>query len=480
MDTESWDDSRTPASALSDLDRRLEEARALADASDELSRRDPHLSARSGLTLDQRAGGWSLLGAALVLLFHDAGGVIATLLLLASAVFVAVISLRLAAAIAGLIDRNAAPASDPAPDEDLPMLTALVPLLHEGNMAQPLLTALSQLDYPADRLEILLLVEHDDLETLSAFRALDLPSHVRLLPAPPGQPRTKPRALNYGLAFASGDLIVVFDAEDRPDPRQPRAAAAKFRSGPRDLAVVQAPLLAHNASAGWLASQFALEYAIHFRVWLPFLARMRAPLALGGTSNYFRRDRLARAGGWDAWNVTEDADLGLRLARFSWSAAMIDPPTWEEAPVRWRDWINQRTRWTKGHLQTWLVLMRRPFSAARDMGWGAFIVTQLNLGGSLLAAALHGPILLWLIASLATPLPNISGWYAGLLGAGYGAAVLAAYASRHTVRASDIFSLPLYWPLASWAMIRALWEMKMRPHAWAKTPHGVTPQGVQA
>src|SRR5262249_29589445 len=151
--------------------------------------------------------------------------------------------------------------------------------------------------------------------------------------------------------------------------------AAAFAVGGRDLAVVQAPLLAYNHEDSWIAQQFDVEYNIHFRVWLPYLARLGAPLPLGGTSNYFRRDRLEAAGGWDAWNVTEDADLGLRLARLGWRAAMIRAPTYEEAPIRFKHWFNQRTRWIKGHIQTWLVLMRDPIGAANGMGWMQFLMT---------------------------------------------------------------------------------------------------------
>ena len=193
---------------------------------------------------------------------------------------------------------------------------------------------------------------------------------------------------------------------------------------------MQAPLLIHNRSEGWLAGQFEVEYAIHFRVWLPFLAQLGLPLALGGTSNYFRTNSLVEAGGWDAWNVTEDADLGLRLARFGGAAAMISSPTWEEAPPRFGDWLTQRTRWMKGHVQTWLVLMRQPFAAAKGMGWMRFASVQLTLGGSLLASIMHAPLVAWLMLGLFTPMVQLEGWHAVLFGLGYGSVLAAALASR--------------------------------------------------
>jgi glycosyltransferase XagB len=290
---------------------------------------------------------------------------------------------------------------------------------------------------------------------------------------PPGEPRTKPKALNYGLHSARGEIIAVFDAEDRPSPDQPREAVAAFRSGPKDLAVVQAPLLIHNGGEGWFARQFRIEYAILFRVWLPFLARAGFPLPLGGTSNYFCRRRLEAAGGWDAWNVTEDADLGFRLARFGGRATTISLPTLEEAPVRSRDWLKQRTRWMKGHIQTWLVLMRQPFRAANEMGWFSFASVQLTLAGSLLASLMHLPILLWMSLALFSPLVSLEGWHAAIFGVGYGSVIAAAWASREKgLSPPGLLTLPLYWPLLSIAMISALLEIQRRPHFWAKTPHG--------
>jgi cellulose synthase/poly-beta-1,6-N-acetylglucosamine synthase-like glycosyltransferase len=360
-------------------------------------------------------------------------------------------------------------------DDALPAVTALVPIYHEGaDIVAALIRALEALDYPHDKLDVKLLLEADDHETIDAVMQAGAPARFELIPVPPGNPRTKPKALNYGLAFARGDIVAVFDAEDRPSPGQVREAVAAFQSGPGNLAVVQAPLLVHNGEESWLARHFEIEYAILFRVWLPFLARLNLPLPLGGTSNYFRRDRLEGAGGWDSWNVTEDADLGLRLARFGGRAATISSPTWEEAPVRFRDWLAQRTRWTKGHLQTWLVLMREPLTAAREMGWINFASVQLTLGGSLLTSAMHMPIMLWLSLGLFTPLVSLEGWHAALFGVGYGSVVAATLAARlDRLPARTLLTLPLYWPLLSLAMLKALVQMNSRPHFWAKTPHGL-------
>jgi cellulose synthase/poly-beta-1,6-N-acetylglucosamine synthase-like glycosyltransferase len=386
--------------------------------------------------------------------------------------FSLIILMRLCAAVAALSPRKTRTAPQRLDDRFLPVLTILVALYREpADVVASLLRGLAALDYPTDKLDIKLILEADDDDTIAAVKQYGPVANVELIPVPPAQPRTKPKALNLGLASARGEIVAVFDAEDRPSPEQPREAVAAFQTS-RDIAVVQAPLLIHNGRSSWIARQFEIEYAILFKVWLPFLAFARLPLPLGGTSNYFRRDRLRKAGGWDAWNVTEDADLGMRLSRFGWRAAMISSPTWEEAPAQFRHWLTQRTRWMKGHLQTWLVLMRDPVAAMREMGIVSFASVQLTLGGALLTAIMHAPILLALPLAFITPGISLEGWHAALFGAGYGGVLAAAVATRERFPVLALVSLPLYWPLLSVAMLNAFWEIRTRPHYWAKTPHG--------
>ncbi len=454
------------------LERRLKDARAFGIACNGLADRTPELSARTGLTPGQRHGAQALLGAALVFLVLRPQAFEAAVIALFAIVFGLIVLLRLMATIAAFIPSTLKPLPRIA-DADLPPLTALVPLYREAEVASALIQSIQKLDYPVDRLDVKLLIEADDEPTLRAVLAAGPPSWFEIIPVPPGAPRTKPKALNYGLASARGDYIAVFDAEDRPAPDQPREAISAFRSGPSNLAVVQAPLLVHNGADSWIARQFDVEYAIHFRVWLPFLARLRVPLALGGTSNYFRRDRLEAAGAWDAWNVTEDADLGLRLARFGGAATTISAPTWEEGPSRLKDWMSQRTRWMKGHLQTWVVASRQPVAAAKGMGWLNYLSVQLTLGGSLLASMMHAPLMIWMLLGLLTPYSSLEGWHAAVFGVGYGGVLAAAIAARmKQTPVMALATLPLYWPLLSLAMISALWEIRRRPHFWAKTPHG--------
>lgn len=362
-----------------------------------------------------------------------------------------------------------------------PTYTILCPLYREASVVSELIAALQQLDYPKQALQILLLVEGDDEATLAAAQsAAARAAHYDVIILPPASPRTKPKALNAGLRLARGEFLVVYDAEDRPHSQQLRAALAAFDEGGDRLACVQAPLDIDNAEQSWIARQFAAEYAIQFREMLPMLARLGLPLPLGGASNHFRTAALNASGGWDPYNVTEDADLGYRLARDGYASGVIGTPTWEEAPVTLGAWVNQRTRWIKGHMQTWLVLMRDPVRCAREMGLGGFAAMQLMLGGGIVAAFAHGPLAFIVLVAALSPHQLLGPEDFVLALCGYSVAIFAALTacalSNNLSHARAAFTMPFYWPLATLAALRALFELVFRPHHWAKTTHGVSPR----
>ncbi len=235
-----------------------------------------------------------------------------------------------------------------------------------------------------------------------------------------------------------------------------------------------------NAPASWISRQFAAEYAIQFRQMLPLLAQVGLPLPLGGSSNHFRTELLRGAGGWDPFNVTEDADLGYRLARERLRAGVIAPPTYEEAPISLGAWRAQRARWIKGHLQTWLVLMRNPLRTAREMGWRAFVAMQLVLGGGLAAAFAHGPLALVVLIAAISPYHLLAPADFTLALTGHCVAVFAALTaaalSGDMSHVRAVPTMPFYWPLATIAAVCALFDLVIRPHHWAKTTHGVSPR----
>lgn len=447
------------------------------EAGQGLSRRRPELSARAGLTPMQ---GWCLVGAGLALTAGFAWQPIATAALastLLGVVFASLIVLRVTACV--MAPRWAARQN--LPDNALPPASIILALYKEAAILPALAAALARIDYPADRFEILLAIEADDAETLEAALALELDARFQIVAVPPGLPRTKPRALNYALRLCRGEIITILDAEDRPHPGQLRCAAESFAAAGPDLACLQAPLNWYNREQNWLTRQFALEYAAHFHALLPLYQRLGWPLPLGGTSNHFRREALRRTGGWDAWNVTEDADLGFRLHRLGYRCGLIAPMTMEEAPVRAWPWICQRTRWLKGYAQTLGVHLRNPGTTARS---GALPGLVLSIGAGLASALLHAPlaaICLWCL--LAGDLGPVSRWLApACLSGGYLAAALCAATGMRRaglpVRLGDLATMPFYWPLQTLAGLRAMWQLLTNPFYWDKTEHGVSPDAT--
>jgi len=366
-------------------------------------------------------------------------------------------------------------------DPSLPPYTVLVPLYREANVLPALVRSLLQLDYPRDKLDIKLIVEADDDDTIGAAASCADPSLFQLVRVPPGQPRTKPRACNFAFAFARGDFTVIYDAEDRPEPDQLRRAVARFRSSSRDVACLQARLNFYNADENWLTRLFALDYALWFDVLLPGLERLRVPMPLGGTSNHFRSSALREVGAWDPFNVTEDADIGIRLAQLGLRVAMLNSTTFEEAPTSLSAWLKQRSRWLKGYMQTWLVHMRAPVALRRRTGWRGLLSLQLFLGGSVVSALLNP--LLWLIFILSILRGSSSDPFATTVSAAgllTGNAVLTWLAVSAPRRrgwqglAPYGFTVVFYWALISLAAWRALWQLFRRPFYWEKTAHGLT------
>jgi cellulose synthase/poly-beta-1,6-N-acetylglucosamine synthase-like glycosyltransferase len=368
----------------------------------------------------------------------------------------------------------------------LPRYTVMVALYREAGMAEQLLRGLERLDWPASLLDIKLVCEADDRETIDALRALRPGPQFEIVEVPAYGPRTKPKALTYALAAARGEFLAIYDAEDRPHPQQLREAYQHFRNAPPELGCLQAPLIITNVGQSWLSALFSLEYSGLFRGLLPMLGRTRMPLPLGGTSNHFRTAALIAAGGWDPYNVTEDADMGIRLYRLGYRSDVIQRQTLEDAPVSVPVWVSQRTRWFKGWVQTWLVLMRDPRRLIRDMGLVPFLILQLLVGGMLVSALLHPLILVFLgvgaIALLEAPANevsaqalslfildsvNIVGSYLTFLGLGIGSMI----DHEKQLLGRRWVAVPLYWLMISHAAWRAVLEIYRKPFFWSKTPH---------
>ncbi len=382
------------------------------------------------------------------------------------------------------------PLNTPAPprmkDEALPVITILLPLYRDGAALPMLAQAIDQLDYPARKKDVKLLLEEDDPETIAEARRLGIDRRFDTIILPARNPRTKPKACNYGLYLAQGELIVIYDAEDLPEPDQLRKAASSFAAGDAQLACVQARLNYYNRSDNWLTKLFTLEYSLWFDWLLPALQRMGAPIPLGGTSNFFRTDVLADIGGWDPYNVTEDADLGLRLARLGFRVEVMNSTTFEEANCRVNNWMRQRSRWLKGYLQTWLVHMRQPQRIIATTGWRGFLAVQLFVAGNVFSAVINPVMwtcfLIWVtlsppILEQLFPAPVLYlNLFALIFGNLFFILLMMLGPLKRGWRRLSIYGLaaPAYWLLSSAAAYKALWQAVFRPHYWEKTDHVIS------
>ena len=366
----------------------------------------------------------------------------------------------------------------------LPKITLLVPLFRETEIAGHLLARLNELDYPRELMDVCLVTESDDDTTRTVLQRTKMPHWMRAIVVPQGTLRTKPRALNFALNFARGSIVGVYDAEDAPAPDQLHKVATHFANCASDVACLQGVLDYYNDSSNWLTRCFTIEYASWFRIVLPGLERLGLVVPLGGTTLFFKRDILEKLGGWDAHNVTEDADLGVRLARAGYRTELIATITAEEANGRIWPWVKQRSRWLKGYAITYAVHMRAPRQLWSDLGARRFWGVQLLFGGTL-AQFILAPVLwsFWMLPfGLYHPLQSIlaPGMFWALAAIFFlseiitlWVAALALIAARKTWLIKWALTLQFYFPLAAVAAYKGILELAWRPYYWDKTSHGV-------
>lgn len=444
----------------------------------------PDASARIVASGNQGLIAGGLVAALLLIIVHTPEIILPLAHVALSVAYLFAILLRIAALI--LLRKQMPPPRLIDLPPGLPPYSVMVALYREAEVVPQLIRSLERLEWPRSRLDIKLVCEADDLETIGVLRRMSLPAQFEIVEVPPFAPRTKPKALSYALASVRGEYLTIYDAEDRPHPKQLLEAYHRFQNSSAEVAVLQSPLVIGNPEQSSVSALFALEYAALFRGLLPMLARFKMPLPLGGTSNHFKTDVLRQVGGWDPFNVTEDADLGMRLFRHGFRAETLRYQTLEDAPVSYDIWMGQRVRWFKGWFQTWLVIMRNPGKATREMGMAAMLAFQLMIGGMLLSAMLHPmtPVLLISIlyrvfldtdglagpmahALIALDLFNVFGSYAVFLSLGL-RCMIAEEKRRVGWR---WMALPFYWLMASRAAWQAARELRTRPFFWNKTQH---------
>jgi cellulose synthase/poly-beta-1,6-N-acetylglucosamine synthase-like glycosyltransferase len=377
-------------------------------------------------------------------------------------------------------------------DAEWPEYTILCPLYKEAQVVPQFVKAMTALDYPAEKLQILFLTEEDDATTRNAIRALSLPPHFKIVVVPDGKPRTKPRACNYGLMLTKGQYVVIYDAEDIPDPLQLKKSVLAFANHGTDVVCVQAKLNFYNIRQNLLTRWFTAEYSTWFDMILPGLQLANFSLPLGGTSNHFRTASLRALGGWDAYNVTEDCDLGLRLKRYRMNTVILDSTTLEEANPQLKNWLRQRSRWIKGYMQTYLVHMRHPIEDFRRGRLYDLFSFQFVIGNGMAVLFLNP--LMWILLGLYIifghevvnvyhmlfPGPIL---YIGVICLLFGnffyiyLNLVSCMKRKQYHLLPWILFIPGYWFLMSIAALYALFELMVKPHYWQKTEHGLHLKG---
>jgi cellulose synthase/poly-beta-1,6-N-acetylglucosamine synthase-like glycosyltransferase len=371
-------------------------------------------------------------------------------------------------------------------DADLPTYTVLVPMYKESASLPHLAESLRNFDYPLSKLDIKIILEEDDDETIQTAKGLGLEGIFEIIKVPDSLPKTKPKACNYALNFARGELVTIFDGEDAPEADQLKKVVLAFKKAPSNTAVIQARLNYFNVTENWLTRMFTLEYSLWFDFYLPALDQLKIPIPLGGTSNHFKIKVLRELQGWDPYNVTEDADLGVRLTQKEYRVGVVNSTTYEEANKDLHNWIRQRSRWIKGYMQTYLVHMRKPFHFYKTLGHVGFWGFQFFIGGTILSVLLMPILMLIFISWLITQTAMFDQVYPAallyinlinlLIGNGFMIHLfLLSGFKRHYYKVMPwAVTVPFYWMLMSWAAYKGLWQLIFNPFYWEKTHHGLT------
>jgi cellulose synthase/poly-beta-1,6-N-acetylglucosamine synthase-like glycosyltransferase len=371
-------------------------------------------------------------------------------------------------------------------DSELPVYTILLPVYKEDKLIKKLIWNLQSLDYPREQLDIKLLIEEDDDKTLNAVRNLDFPAIFEVIVVPFHMPKTKPKACNYGLHFSRGKYLTIYDAEDIPDSDQLKKVVTMFNKLPSHYICIQSALNYYNRNENFLTRMFTLEYSYWFDYMLPGLDTLDIPIPLGGTSNHFKLQNLVELGAWDPFNVTEDADLGVRAYAKGYKIAIVNSTTYEEANNEPFNWIRQRSRWIKGYMQTYLVHMRNPIALWKKVGWKGFLGFNFFIGATPLTFLVYPFLLAIFICYLVFDLSNIRSlfpdWvlFMSIFNLMVGN-ILMIYINMIAVFKRRFYELilfsianPVYWLMHSIAAFKGLYQLIVKPFYWEKTNHGLS------
>lgn len=452
--------------------------------------RNPKESAYSVFTNRQVIFLGAIIFFTLLWIYYDVVNFLIVTNIILQLFFTISIGFKLLLSLAGIKSEIERPVTDEElrslKDDDLPVYTILVPVFKEPEVIGILIDSLKKLDYPQNKLDILLLLEEEDSITFEAAKKCKPPGNWRLLKVPDSLPKTKPKACNYGLFFGRGKYLVIFDAEDIPDPDQLKKSVIAFKKGGESYVCFQAALNYFNRNENFLTRMFTLEYSYWFDYLLPGLDRLKFPLPLGGTSNHFDMEKLKQLGGWDPFNTTEDADLGVRAYANGYRVGVINSTTFEEANSQAKNWIRQRSRWVKGYMQTWLVFSRHPIKLLRGIGLKGWLSFNFFVGGTPLTLLINpltwAVFVIWVLTKTKIIEPffppvllyisifnllfgNFLGIYLNMI---------AVFKRKYYYLIPYSYLNPVYWLFHSVASYKALWQLFTNPFYWEKTQHGIT------
>ena len=470
----------------SDIDKELRRVASLELIHHAKTTCPEHASVRNMASIKARLVGFVSIATLAISIFLNPSLLLSSLISFATLFVFGNAFLRLLALVKTIHERKKPPyrPNITVPNNGWPVITVLVPLFRETEVVFQLLENLISIDYPEEKLDIKLLLEEDDDTTRKTVESITLPHFIEQVLVPIDGLRTKPKAMNFALPFCRGDVVGIYDAEDKPDILQLRHVAHQLALGGDKTACVQFELDFYNTRQNWFTRCFTIEYRIWFATVLPMVQSLGMAVPLGGTSVFVRRDVLEKCGAWDAHNVTEDADLGIRLKRMGYETIVIHNKTMEEANPHALSWVRQRSRWLKGYMMTWLSHMRNPFALWRDLGGVGFIGIQIMFLGTIinyLATPLFWAMwpLIWgrdLLGFLAMPYPIRTAFFTVMVFAQVVNLALAFMALRKNDNTRDLFkwylTMPLYWPFGVMAAYKALFEMMFAPFYWDKTSHG--------
>ncbi|MCM8819009.1 MAG: glycosyltransferase [Candidatus Omnitrophica bacterium] len=367
-------------------------------------------------------------------------------------------------------------------NRDWPLYSILLPIYKEKEIFNQLYSAIEKLDYPKDKLDIILLIEEDDIEIKELLKNIKLPSYWRIIEIPNFYPKTKGKALNFGLKEAKGVYLVIYDAEDIPESNQLKKAVIGFKKVLENVICLQSKLNYYNPYQNLLTKWFTAEYSSWFDLYLPGIDSIEAPIPLGGTSNHFKTEVLKKLKGWDPFNVTEDCDLGIRIFMSGYKTKILDTTTWEEANSELNNWIKQRSRWVKGYIQTYFVHLRNPFNLVKKIGFKNFLHFNLIVGGNFFVLCFNPiawiSLLIWIFSSRKVYFPNFFFLFITpilLIGNVIFIIIniLGVLKRKWYKLIFPALLTPLYWILMSIGALKGLIQFFKNPHYWEKTEHAL-------